>query len=306
MQIRQKPGYGANPRVLILIVLAVLAAIGCGNLLYHEIFSVPYMSAKEYNNRIAPRHGKMLCAALNKYYEKYRAYPAYLLGGSNKWRKFHEVHADSPSPDPLLREGIIRRYPKNDLLGRIVPSGFDPRFDRYSKYTIHNLVSTPNDIVVRHYITVMSEWIKYYEERSTEDRYRENLEKAVGLLESGGRMQTAGGIRNRENVSEEKVGYSITPEELGNLLVHDARFCPAPHILQGNFGYARGEHIKGDQTSAFLWMYGKLRDQEHHFGLDVLNAETGELVPDGIPDGICILYELRDGEVVNVTLAEDM
>jgi len=64
--------------------------------------------------------------------------------------------------------------------------------------------------------------------------------------------------------------------------------------------------MRSDEQSAFLWMYGKLHSTDEHVGLDVLNAETGELVPDSIPDGICILYELRDGGVVKITRAEDM
>lgn len=39
-------------------------------------------------------------------------------------------------------------------------------------------------------------------------------------------------------------------------------------------------------------------------GLDLINAKTGELAPDGIPDGICLLYKLKDGEVVEVVPAE--
>ena len=40
------------------------------------------------------------------------------------------------------------------------------------------------------------------------------------------------------------------------------------------------------------------------WGLDLLNASTGELTPDGLGDGISVLYKLRDGEVIEVIHAE--
>jgi hypothetical protein len=41
-------------------------------------------------------------------------------------------------------------------------------------------------------------------------------------------------------------------------------------------------------------------------GLDLLDAGCGLLKPDGIPDYICLLYKLRDGEIVEVVRAEDL
>jgi hypothetical protein len=263
-------------------------------------------SPKEYNERVAPQHCEALSTALNVYFGRYGAYPPELYGGPKRWKDRNNRRVTTPSPDPFLREGIIRSYPRNDLLRNTTPSGFDPRFDPYSKYTIHNLVSSPNDIVVQHYMAVLTEWIDHYKERATEDQYRECLENAVSFLRNGGRMQAAGGIRGASDSGEEGLGYSITPLRLSRLLWHDVRFCSAPRIMEGNFGYTRGEHVGNSETNALLWIYGSLPDREQHFGLDLLNAETGELKPDGIPDGICILYELKDGEVVNVTLAEDM
>ncbi|MCD6283461.1 hypothetical protein J7J84_07705 [bacterium] len=152
--------------------------------------------------------------------------------------------------------------------------------------------------------------VQSWEEASiTPPAYITSYAAALAYLEDGGRLLAAGGVTRRAGRDGQALIYTVMPEKLDKLLsVDGSQFEPYHNFFQGNFGYVRGEHMGGDEKSAFLWMYG-MRDPlapGRHRGLDVLNAETGELVPDGIPDGICILYELRDGEVVNVTRAEDM
>jgi hypothetical protein len=101
------------------------------------------------------------------------------------------------------------------------------------------------------------------------------------------------------------------------------------------FGYQRGEWFDANERECWLWLYGSnlwpetvAYDRTEHTqysdweqkaskelwrgfadgygpqGLDLLNAATGELEPDGIPDGICLLYKLKDGEVVEIIRAE--
>ncbi len=70
--------------------------------------------------------------------------------------------------------------------------------------------------------------------------------------------------------------------------------------------------MSADKKTAFLWIYGRpsspINDLRTEVlgGLDVLNAETGDLKPDGIPDGVALKLELREGQVVNITKAESM
>jgi hypothetical protein len=78
-----------------------------------------------------------------------------------------------------------------------------------------------------------------------------------------------------------------------------------------SFGYARGEWLGRTSRQAGLWFYypreesmlkydvGALRQATR--GLDLLTGATGELAPDGIPDGVVLLYKLDAGRVAEVT-----
>jgi hypothetical protein len=98
------------------------------------------------------------------------------------------------------------------------------------------------------------------------------------------------------------------------------------------FGYQRGEWFGADKSEAWIWFYGSNLYPNYPFGedsqdpfemppeakaeelllevmawypgpplgLDLLNAQTGELTPDGIPDGICLLCKLSHGKLVEV------
>ncbi len=97
------------------------------------------------------------------------------------------------------------------------------------------------------------------------------------------------------------------------------------------FGYQRGEWLGRDEQSCWLWLYGSniwpeqnnpipplysnwqameyydLFRDFHEFGprgFDLLNDQTGELIPDGKRDGICLLYKLVDGELAEVIRAD--
>lgn len=97
------------------------------------------------------------------------------------------------------------------------------------------------------------------------------------------------------------------------------------------FGYQRGEWLGRTEQEAWLWFYGSniwpernnpipwnasnwqameyydlFRDFSEfgRLGFDLLNDETGELVPDGKRDGICLLYKLKDGKLAEVLRAD--
>jgi len=82
------------------------------------------------------------------------------------------------------------------------------------------------------------------------------------------------------------------------------------------FGYQRGEWLGGNPREAWLWFYGFSQVESDEIrgksmpgyakGLDLISYATGELKPDGIPDGICLLYKLKDGAVVEVVRAEEI
>ncbi len=61
-----------------------------------------------------------------------------------------------------------------------------------------------------------------------------------------------------------------------------------------------------NKTTAFLGIYGKHQHLGPLYWLDILNAETGQLTPDGILDGIVPLYKLKDGKVVEKVSAKDL
>ena len=98
-----------------------------------------------------------------------------------------------------------------------------------------------------------------------------------------------------------------------------------------SFGYRRGDFMGAGAGEAWLWFYGsniwpeqnnpvpdnlsEMQAEEYYelftgfqefgpLGLDLETGRSGRLVPDGIPDGICLLYRLRDGELVEVVRAE--
>ncbi|MCB1216885.1 PQQ-binding-like beta-propeller repeat protein [bacterium] len=112
----------------------------------------------------------------------------------------------------------------------------------------------------------------------------------------------------------------------------------APHMQHdfsaySYFGYQRGDWMGSDADEAWLWFYGSniwpennnpipeersdYRESEYYDlffstwiyadrGLDLLNPLTGELEPDGKPDGICLLYHLKNGKVEEVLRAVDL
>ncbi|OPX21496.1 MAG: hypothetical protein B1H03_06495, partial [Planctomycetales bacterium 4484_113] len=74
--------------------------------------------------------------------------------------------------------------------------------------------------------------------------------------------------------------------------------------VSGQFGYQRGDFIEaidGTAKDAWLWFYGNLsvgHSLEEIPGLDLVDNDDGLIQPDGIPDGIVVLYKLKEGKVI--------
>jgi hypothetical protein len=153
-----------------------------------------------------------------------------------------------------------------------------------------------------------------YERQMT--AYREKL-RLWQKLEQVPAIVCAGGIGYRssgEHAASQRFAYSMLPKGPEAVFAGTGRRINTVQTPHGHFGYARGDSVGGDKDTAVFWMYGEdtaaddnLSTYEHPepFGLDILNAETGELVPDGIPDGVVLFCKLQNGEVAEITRAEE-
>jgi len=292
-----------------------VAALVIWGLYQYVVYSLgPFSPDPEtYNKQISPKHARIILDALNRYYEGKGVYPDYILGGEERWSEWEL------SPDPLLKDDYIKAYPTRFISGRgRVVSGFngDPRG---GAHRIKNLVSSPNDGLVQYILDTrrpLSPYRSPLKESSSEEGkegfaasktlYQEQM-KAWKYVMERGVLLAAGGVRNEYPDLDLSISYSAIPSDIQQHLKEWGSVQEVINGIEGDFGYVRGEHMESDEKSAYLWMYGMLPDGRTGLvGLDILNAETGELKPDGLPDGIVLLYELQDGEVVNITLAEDM
>jgi hypothetical protein len=66
------------------------------------------------------------------------------------------------------------------------------------------------------------------------------------------------------------------------------------------------ETVVSDQTMNDLHARSGLFPLYEPQGLDLINAKSGEMQPDGIPDGICLLYKLKDGKLIESIAAEGL
>ena len=134
--------------------------------------------------------------------------------------------------------------------------------------------------------------------------------------------------------------YDERIRKLFNCRKDGANFYDEPEEIRlltlSFFGYQRGEWFGADDGEAWIWFYGSnlwpvnypgVGDMPDYseisadqmearaqnllstefacypgppLGLDLLNAQTGELKPDGVPDGICLLCKLSHGKLVEV------
>jgi len=101
-------------------------------------------------------------------------------------------------------------------------------------------------------------------------------------------------------------------------LLHDGR---GSESMLGHFGYQRGDYFGLDEKSCWLWFYGVRspvlgREVKYPgsntptnamvlYGLDIVDTANGQIRPDGIADGIVLVYKLREGKVIEVVKKYD-
>jgi hypothetical protein len=285
---------------LIIVVSFFVLSQACS--IYFDLKLLGY-SEETYRKRIAPKHAKVISTALNKYFAKHGRYPEYLFGGTaeDQARSLERYHwgIELTYTDPLLEEKFLSAYPRYPF----GITGGEFLFDPRSMRNLKNVVITGTNPLFDYFIL---QYKAHKERLSVSTANAEEVkafDEIVKYLMASKPLFTPGGIASSD---EHGNVYSAMPLELN--IVSKGQFNGSA-CIPGHFGYVRGEEMVSlglDDRSAFLWFYAQPSRRAKAQGLDVLNAETGELKPDGIPDGIVLLYELREGKVVKTTRAEDM
>ncbi len=255
-----------------------------------------------------------LVDAVNEYYEKEGEYPPYLLGGlAEDWGLV--LVGDYQLKDPLIESGILSGYPEvqkwRDRQRLIAP--------------IQNIVSSPNDPLVVYLRD------KYTGEALTEAR-RLEAEGQVGNLSPFPEgtdlafeihralsyerfLCGGGGCSIHMRAGSERVVHYRTSEFVDGIsqVIQLAKgwLSVMFFTIDSEFGYQRGEYVGEDKRSCWLWFYADEPVLTNYLGepdkpdmwivgLDLVDADDGLIQPDGIPDGIVLLYKLKEGKVVEV------
>lgn len=296
---------------LVILLLVLILATG--------LLALYFLSPPE--ERVADREvvGGLITGALAEYYSAHGEYPPYLLGSTDQ--PFHLVPAHvftrvkgsglfKPTieqlygRDPLLAGGFLRRYPLVD------PQPVNPQ----TTTTCEGPVTRRTRWACCFYPVHAPEVCRWDLPLYGLDGTR------IDSRLAGKRMLALGGVEEVQpdgGVMQELAGLPGNPD-FGRTL----RF----RELTG-FGYARGDDFGGSPQQAWLWFYVKAEDAlrrpsleeretararsevegrepveyyQEVTGLDILNAATGEVRPDGIPDGVLLVYELSGGKVENV------
>jgi len=316
--------------------LLILALIPFAQFFYESYRTSPHVRSRS--------HAKNIACALNAYYRDNGEYPEFLVGGATrlKWGSAGSASVEAgptgkipeENPDPLLVNGYLRNYPEHPShVGRMGTAKFkqhgyselhgDPRGWK----AIKNFVSAPNDpLVVGWRAQITWSW-KLELEKKPKDRpltaeeaeYFRQLAKYIEIAESLPRFLMAGGmdrlwVKEHEEIKQwplrENMPYSPFPREVFEL--YPAYFISgyySDYVVE-SFGYQRGDFMGSTSQEAKLWIYGDdrgLRGQDFlPKGLDLVNTLDGIPLPDGIPDGIILLYELKDGKTAKITWADDL
>lgn len=278
----------------------------------------------------ASQDQRRLCNALNRYYKANGEYPPYLLGGDVQELKEHGLS------DPLSDEGYMKAYPQwVYFMYSPASAAADPRGLR----RMRNIVSSPDDPLVTYYRDLESPYLESRVASGVDDSDFEHSWQPHRHLWEEGLLLTAldrprylcgGGVSmggwfsvepNCEDDSYERRPGTFAYETsafaypvLWTLIWADGSASVlAPHYneVSGQFGYQRGdfiESIDGTAREAWLWFYGFVSSgdsPEEIPGLDLVDNDDGLIQPDGIPDGIVVLYKLKEGEVIEVVKKYD-
>jgi hypothetical protein len=286
--------------IVALIVLGIFVIPTIPILLSEAQHRKTYPDAATFNEKAAPEYAKTIGDALNKYYATHGEYPWQIYGGaSDMWPT-----KGPKCVDPLQYENIIGNYPRV-----FIPNGvFQGQMHSV------NLVSAPRDGLLQN----ISAETKYDETglneadkapmRELRARRKKFRETVSVIMAAGGVKPSPAQIAENEGNPGPVVSILLPSIEKDMRELFGIQDSTSGVALAGNFGYVRGERMGGDKRTAFLWIYGRPDSSatDTLTGLDVLNAETGELKPDGIPDGVVLKLELRGGQVVNITKADSM
>ncbi|MCD6283458.1 hypothetical protein J7J84_07690 [bacterium] len=304
-----------------IILLLFLAESTCGT---KPSYLIGYFveSAKNAVNRrpsALARQATVLVAALNDYYRVHSEYPPYLLGGNptKEWEEtgFH---------DPLLDCGFLKSYPESSAYewSPLTMSKVEPRGIRY----VRNVVSMPNDPVVEFMREHFKPMIRYEYKQLLSGQPGSSLaghETGTQILLRRGILEEtlestryfcAGGVDRLEWYRNGEASLQIHALKY-TVFMLISKFSGELYFLadnpDGQFGYQRGdfiESIEGTAKEAWLWFYGFVSDgdsPEEMPGLDLVDNDDGLIQPDGIPDGIVVLYKLKEGEVIEVVKKYD-
>jgi hypothetical protein len=263
-----------------------------------------------------PEYALELVSALNEYYSQKGEYPPYLLGG------LAEIYQ---LKDPLIESHILQSYPEVQK----------HRGTGIKMAPIQNIVSSPDDPYVVYLrdkyrdkaLTVAKrleaqgkadEWSGFIEGAdlvSKVERAMSNKRFLCGGGSSPNALQ-AGGEQSAIPFTYQYVdsifGVIELAEENPNLMFSSLSNFP----VDSEFGYQRGEYVGGDKHGCWLWFYSDRPVLTNNLGepdkpdmwivgLDLVDAEDGLIKPDGSPDGIVLLYKLKDGKVTEVVKKYD-
>ncbi len=244
------------------------------------------------------------------------------------WNEICTIHYEPEEPFQPLD-----RYPSHHDI-------FDPRLPMgdYTGTRWICMYSTPGDcsVLPQPYFDIVGE--KFREQmQNGEGTFEESANSLEDRLRST-RLFSCCGKRasNSPNSSRDVGSYSVWSRPIEMALSES----DPPDYLEllpsmPFFGYQRGEWFGSDECEAWIWFYGEqnfpaefliptpvissltldttkkvpkgLERAWQYFakirplqGLDLIDYSTGELTPDGIPDGICLLVKCKDGEILEV------
>jgi hypothetical protein len=263
--------------------------------LFALLGAVFLLSPPERNLADRAQVGAVITTALNAYYAEHGEYPPFLLGDTAP--PFDLIPAllfcAAPDgqlytpritalygPDPLLDGGYLRAYP------RVSPQPRDPETRSVCEGDrLHG---------VRWQCSVFTPLGGRLSERGV--RLCNFQGEDVTAQYAARRLFALGGVAHAMPDGTVLQDYGVS-DQLGSNM---------RYVELTSFGYARGEWLGLTPQQAWLWFYypreqsllkhagGVIRQATR--GLDLLNGATGELIPDGIPDGVLLLYKLDAGQ----------